>query len=162
VAGQREADGKLAAARTPPSRRPFAASGPSSQELPAFTGSAIRAPDLDLAALLSVSFQPLMGLERGVHVELPVHALLPRPKIGGRLRHRDYLGLVDLVRVPIGHYGRGTFVEDVLQPIGPLAVGEGDQEAVIMLGRDDRCLVRPARSSPDMADDRCAGSFLAR
>src|SRR5215813_9939296 len=30
-----------------------------------------------------------------------------------------------------------------------------------MLDRDDRCLVRPARSPPDMADHRRAGSLLA-
>jgi hypothetical protein len=73
----------------------------------------------------------------------------------------DDLGSVDLVGVPIGHDGRGAFVEDVLQPIGALAIREDDQEAVIMLDRDDRCLVRPARSPPDMPDDRPAGSFLA-
>src|ERR1019366_1573480 len=112
-------------------------------------------------ALLSVSFLSLTDLECRVHVELPVHALLPWPEVGGRLRHGDYLGLIDLVGVPVGHNGRRACIEDVLQPIGALTIREGDQEAVIMLGRDDRCLVRPARSSPDMADDRRAGSFLA-
>jgi hypothetical protein len=52
-------------------------------------------------ALLLVSFQPLTDLECGVHVELPVHALLPWPEVGGRLRHRDDLGPVDIVRVPV-------------------------------------------------------------
>jgi hypothetical protein len=33
------------------------------------------------------------------------------------------------------------------------AIGEGDQEAVIMLDCDDGRLVRAARSSADMADD---------
>jgi hypothetical protein len=56
--------------------------------------------------LSSVGLQPLMDLERGVHMELPVHALLPWPEVGGRLRHRDYLGPVDLVGVPVGHNGR--------------------------------------------------------
>ena len=112
------------------------------------------APSLGIIrpALLFVSFQPLTDLQCSVHVELPVHALLPWPEVGGRLRHWDYLGLVDLVGVPIGHNGRRASVQDVLQPIGALAIREGDQEAVIMLDRDDRCLIRPARSSPDMAD----------
>jgi hypothetical protein len=110
---------------------------------------------------LLVSFRPLMDLECSVHVELPVHALLPWPEVGGRLGHGDYLGLVDLVGVPIGHNGRRALVEDVLQPIGALAIREGDQEAVIMMDRDDRCLVRAARSPPDMADDRRAGSLFA-
>jgi len=103
----------------------------------------------------------LTELECRVHVELPVHALLPGPKAGGRLRHWDYLWLVDVVRVAVGHNGRRAFVEDVLQPIGALTVREGDQEAVVVLDRDDRCLVCPARSPPDMADDRRVGSFLA-
>ena len=105
--------------------------------------------------------QPLTDLECSVHVELPVHALLHWPEVGGRLHHWDYLGPVDLVGVPIGHNGRRAFVEDVLQPIGALTIREGDQEAVIMLDRDDRCLIRPARSPPDMADDRRVGSFRA-
>src|SRR5262249_40930745 len=94
-------------------------------------------------------------------MELPVHALLPGPEVAGRLSHGDYLGPVNLVGVAVGHNGRRALGEDVLQPIRALAVREGDQEAVIMLGRDDRCLVRPARSPPDMADDRRAGSLLA-
>jgi hypothetical protein len=108
-----------------------------------------------------VSFRPLADLEYSVHVELPVHALLSWPEVGGRLGHWDYLGPVNLVGVPIGDNGRRAFVEDVPQPVGALTVREGDQEAVIMLDRDDRCLVRPARSPPDMANDRRAGSFLA-
>ena len=120
------------------------------------------APSLGIirSALLLVSFQPLMDLECRVHVELPVHALLPWPEVGGRLRHRDYLRPLDLVGVLIGHNGRRAFIKDVLQPVGALTIGEGDQEAVTMPGRDDRCLVSPARSPPDMADDRRAGSFL--
>jgi hypothetical protein len=80
-------------------------------------------------------------------VELPVHALLPWAEVGGRLGHGDYLRPVDLVGVSIGHNGRRAFVEDVLQPIRALTIRAGDQEAVIMLDRDDRCLVRPAQSS---------------
>jgi hypothetical protein len=100
-----------------------------------------------------VSFQPLMDLECSVNVELPVHALLPWPEVGGRLGHWDYLRVMDLVGVTIGHNGRRAFVEDIFQPIGALTIREGDQEGVIMLGRDDRCLIGLARSSPDMADD---------
>ena len=102
-----------------------------------------------------------MELKGGVYAKLPVHALLPWPEVGRRVRHGDYLGPVDLIRVPIGNNGRRAFVKDVLQPVGALPVREGDQEAVIMPDCDDRCLVRPARLSPDMADDRRAGSFLA-
>ena len=122
------------------------------------------APSLGIIrpAMLLVSFQPLTDLECSVHVELPVHALLPWPEVGGRPRHWDYLGPVDLVGVPIVNNGRRAFVEDVLQPIGVLTIREGDQEAVIMLDRDDGCLVCPARSSPHMADDRRVGSFLSR
>jgi hypothetical protein len=112
-------------------------------------------------APLSVSFQPLMDLECTVHVELPVHALLPGPEVRGCLRHWDYLRPVDLVGMPIGHNGRRAFGEDVLQPVGALAVREGDQEAVTVLDGDDGCLIRPARSPPNMADDRRVGSFLA-
>jgi GNAT superfamily N-acetyltransferase len=120
------------------------------------------APRMVLAiGVLRVSFRPLADLEGSLHVELPVHALFPWTEVGGRLRHRDYLGQVDLVRVPAGHHGRRAFVEDVLQPVGALPVREGNQEVVIMPGRDDRSLVSPARSSPDVADDRSAGSFLA-
>ena len=50
-----------------------------------------------------VSFRPLTDLECSVDVELPVHALLPWPEVGGRLRHWDYLGPVNLVGVPFGH-----------------------------------------------------------
>lgn len=102
-----------------------------------------------------------MDLQRRVHVELPVHALFPWPEVGGCLRHGDDLGPVDLVHVPMGHNGRRAAAEDVLQPIGPRAIREGDQEGVIMLGRYDRCLVRPARPPPDMTDDRRLRSFLA-
>jgi hypothetical protein len=70
-----------------------------------------------------VRFQPPADLECRVHVELPVHALLFWPEVAGRLRHRDDLGPVDLVGVPIGHNGRRAFVEDVLQPIGALTIG---------------------------------------
>src|SRR5262249_31382116 len=77
--------------------------------------------------LLSVSFQPLVYLERSIHVELAVHALLSGPEVAGRLPHGDHLGPVDLVTVPIGHNGRRAFVEDVLQPVGALAIREGDQ-----------------------------------
>src|SRR5215472_841738 len=124
-------------------------------------GSATLCRWASASRLLSVSFQPLTDLECGVHAELPVHALLPWPEVDGRLRHRDYLGPVDLVRVPTGHNGSRAFVEDVLEPIGAFPVREGDHEAVIMLDCDDRCLVRPARSPPDVADDRGVGSFLA-
>ena len=115
----------------------------------------------NVAGLLSVSFRPLTDLEGRAHVELPVHALLPGPEVAGRLGHGDDLGPVDLVGVPTGHDGGGALAEDVLQPVSARAVREGDQEAVIMLDRDDWCLVRPARSPPDMADNRCAGSFPA-
>lgn len=108
-----------------------------------------------------MSFQPLVDLECGVHVELPVHTLLPWPEVAGRFRHGDYLGPVDLVGLSIGHNGRRAAGQDVLQPIGAFSIRESDQEAVIMPGRDDRCLVRPARSPPDVADDRSVGSFLA-
>ena len=108
-----------------------------------------------------MSFQPLANLERRVHMELPVHALFSWPEVGGRLGHRDYLGLADLVGVSIGDNGCRASVEDVLQPVGALTIREGDEEAVIMLDRDDRCLVRPARSPSDMSDDRRTGSFLA-
>jgi hypothetical protein len=94
-------------------------------------------------------------------VELPVHALVLWPEVGGRFRHGDYPRPVDIVGVPIGHNGCRAFVQDVLQPIGALTIREGDQEAVIMVGRDDRCLKRPAGSPPDVADDRRAGLFLA-
>jgi hypothetical protein len=116
---------------------------------------------MNVAGVLWVRFQALTNLECEVHLKLPVHPLLPWPEVGGRLRHRDDLGPVDLVRVPIGHNGGQAFIQDVLQPIGALAIREGDQEAVIMLGRDDRRLERPAGSPPDMADDRRAGTFLA-
>ena len=94
-----------------------------------------------------------MDLERSVHVELPVHALLPRPEVAGRLRHRDYLRPVDLIRVPMGHNGRRASMEDVLQPIGALTIRKGDQEVITLLDRDDRRLVCPARSPPDVAND---------
>jgi hypothetical protein len=78
------------------------------------------APSLGIIrpAMLLVGFQPLTDLECSVHVELPVHALLPWLEVGGRPRHWDYLGPVDLVGVPIVNNGRRAFVEDVLQPIG--------------------------------------------
>jgi hypothetical protein len=98
----------------------------------------------NVAGLLSGRFKPLTDPHCSVHVELPVHALLPWREGTGRLRHRDYLGAVDLVRVAVGHNGGRAFIEDVLQPIGALAIREGDQEGVIMPGRDDRCLVCPA------------------
>jgi len=94
-----------------------------------------------------------MDLKCRVHVELPVHALLSSPEVGSRIRHWENLWPVYLVRLPIGHYGRRAVVEYVLQPIGARAIGEGDQEAVIMLDCDDGRLVRAARSSADMADD---------
>ena len=40
----------------------------------------------NVAGLLSVSFRPLTDLEGRAHVELPVHALLPWPEVGGRRR----------------------------------------------------------------------------
>jgi hypothetical protein len=92
---------------------------------------------------------------------LPVHALFPRPEVGSRFCHRDYLWLVDLVRAPIGDEGRRSLGKDVLQPIGALTVREGDQEVVIVLGRYDRGLVRATRSAPDMTDDRSAGPLLS-
>ena len=49
-----------------------------------------------------MSFQPLVDLECRVHVELPVHTLLPWPEVGGYLRHGDYLGPVNLVGLPAG------------------------------------------------------------
>jgi hypothetical protein len=90
---------------------------------------------------------PLTYSECGVHVELPVHALLLRPEVTSRIRHWDHLGPVDLVRVPIGHNGRRAGAEDILQPISALAIRQGDQDAVIVLGGDDGRLVRAARSS---------------
>jgi len=126
-------------------------------------GHGLRAPELagaamwiriwNVAGLLSLDLQPLTDLECSVYVELPVHALLLWPEVAGGVCHRDHLGPVDLVGVPIGHNGRRALAEHVLQPIGALTVREGDQEAVSMLGRDDRGLIRPARSPADMADD---------
>ena len=113
-------------------------------------------------ALLSVRIQLLTDPERRVHVELPVHALLPWAEVGGRLGHGDHLGSVDLIRVPIGHNGRRAAVENVLEPIGAFTIRKGDQEAVIMLDCDDRRLVHPARAPPDMADHRRTGSGRAR
>src|SRR5215467_3085383 len=110
---------------------------------------------------LTVSFLPLTDPERSVDVELPVHALLLWPEVAGRIRHRDHLRPVDLVRVPIGHDGRRALAKNILQPVSALAVRQSDQEAVIMPGRDDGCLVCTARSPADMADDRGVGSFLA-
>jgi hypothetical protein len=69
-------------------------------------------------AVIGGGFWPLMHLECGAHVELPVHALLPWPEVAGGLRHGDYLGPVDLVGVPAGHDGRRSFAKDVLEPIG--------------------------------------------
>ena len=88
--------------------------------------------------------RPLTDPEGQVHVELAVHALLPWPEVGGRLRRRDDLGPVDLVSVPIGHDGRRAFAGDVVEPFGALPVGEGDQEAVLVLDGVDRGLVGPA------------------
>jgi hypothetical protein len=99
-----------------------------------------------MAGLLLVSVQPLADLECGVYVELPVLALLAGPKVAGRLRHGDHLRPVDLVGAPIGHNGRRALVKDVLQPIGALAIQKGDQELVVMMGRDDGVwYVRPDR-----------------
>jgi hypothetical protein len=91
-------------------------------------------------------------------VESLVHALVLWPEVGGRLGHGDYLGLVDLIRVPISHEGRGAFGEDVLQPIGSFPVGEGDQEAVVVLDCYDGGLVAATRSAPDVMHDRSAGT----
>jgi hypothetical protein len=57
-----------------------------------------------------VSLYPLMDLECSVHMELPVHALLPGAEVGGRLGHGDYLWPVDLVGVSNGHNYRRAFV----------------------------------------------------
>jgi hypothetical protein len=89
-------------------------------------------------------FPPLVDLEGGVHVELPVHALFPGPEVGGRLRHGNHLGPVDLVAAPVGHNAGRAYGEDVLQPVGALPVRQGYQEAVIMTGHDYGCLVGPA------------------
>jgi hypothetical protein len=95
-----------------------------------------------------------MDLECRVHVELPVHALLRSPEVSSRIRHWEDLWPVYLVCLPIGHYGRRAAAEYVLQPIGTGAIGEGDEEAVIMLDRDDGRLVHAALLSPDMTHDR--------
>jgi hypothetical protein len=94
-------------------------------------------------------------------MELPVHALLSWPEKSSHLRHRDYLRLADFIRLTIAHNGRSAFAKNVLQPISTLTIRESDQETVITLDRDDRCLVRPARSPPDMAHHRSGGPFLA-
>jgi len=102
-----------------------------------------------------------MDLERCADTELAVHALLLWPEKGRRLRHRDDLGLVNLVRVPTGDEGRRALGEYVLHPVGEIPVGQGDQEAVVVLDGYDGGLVQATRSAPDVPDDRRAGSFLA-
>ena len=47
------------------------------------------------AGLPGGGLRPLTDPEGQVHVELAVHALLPWPEVGGRLRRRDDLGPVD-------------------------------------------------------------------
>ena len=64
--------------------------------------------------MLWVSFQLLTDLEGGVHVELPVHALLRWPEVAGRLRHGDYLGPVDRVGVAIGDNGGRAPTPDIV------------------------------------------------
>ena len=71
-------------------------------------------------------------------MELPVHALLPWPEVGGRLPHGDHLRPVDLVRVPIGHNGRRASVEDVLRAAGLPLLKLDDPEVAADLAKVKR------------------------
>jgi CHAT domain len=59
-----------------------------------------------LALFPRVRLRPQADPERGLHAELPLHALFSRPEAGRCLGHRDHLGPVDLVYAPAGHDDR--------------------------------------------------------
>lgn len=98
-----------------------------------------------------------MDPEASVNVESPVKFLLLRTEIPCRLGHRNDLRLIDSVGSPVSHDRRLPAGENVLHPIGALAIRDGDQKAVIMLNRHDGGLVGPTRTAAHMADDRGGG-----
>ena len=73
--------------------------------------------------------------------------------------HRDDLGLLDSIRVAVGHDRRRPAGKHVLHPISAFAIRQGDQKAVVVFGRNDRCLVVPTRTASNMTHDRGAGAF---
>src|SRR5262249_11585060 len=112
------------------------------------------------SALLSVSLYPPIDLERSVHVELPVHALLPWAEVGGRLGHSDYLRPVDLVGVqwsqwppslcrgrssanPCAHHTRGRSRATVSGKLVKIRLPRGGQYSA----GDDICRVFSRSSS---------------
>ncbi len=100
-----------------------------------------------------------MDTEAGLNGEASVQLLFLRTEVPGRVGHRNDLWLIDFVCLPIGQNGGRFASEDVLHPIGPFAVREGDQKAVLVLNRHNRGLVAPTRAASNVTDDRGAGLF---
>ena len=91
--------------------------------------------------------------------EAPVQLLFLRSEEPCRVGHGNDLWLIDFVCLPIGHHGGRSASEDVLHPIGPFAIWEGDQKAIVVLNRHDRSLVAPTGTASNVTDDRGAGVF---
>ena len=98
--------------------------------------------------------------ESGLDPESSVQSLFFRLEVAGRVCHRDHFRRVNLVGLPAGYECRRAFGDDILHPIGVLAVGESDQEAAVVRCGNDGRPVSLARLASDVTDDRVVRPFL--
>jgi len=95
-----------------------------------------------------------MDLQTGCDSEAPVQFLFLGSEERGRLGHRDHLRVIDSIRLSVAHDGRHPICDNVLHPVGALAVGEGNEKTVVVFDRHDRGLIGPTRTATDVTDDR--------
>lgn len=100
-----------------------------------------------------------VNLQTGCDVETPVQFLFFWSEVLRRLRHRDHLRPIDSNRSTMDQHERRSVRDNVLQPVGAVAVWEGDEEAVVVFNRDDRGFIGSARAASDVTDD-CGAGFL--
>ncbi len=95
-----------------------------------------------------------MGPDALVDAEATLHPLLLRAEVRRCFGHGDDLRSIDLEGASVAHDGRVPARDDVPHPVAVLAIGKRDEHVVPVLDRHDRRVVRAARSTPDMTDDR--------